>query len=89
MFAVGLANLLQPHSKRKVNPNMWLPERWKITQKEADADKKERQKKRIPGQASEELKSFLNRRNGGAPTAKHVDNILDAVIQKGEENKNG
>lgn len=84
MFAVGLSNLLQPHSKRKISPNMWLPDAWHITEKET---KKEKKKKHIPGQATEQLQGFLNRKGGGQ-TAKHVDNVLNAVIQKGKENKN-
>lgn len=88
MFAIGLANLMQPHSKRKVNPNNWLPARWEITEKEKSEQKKSEKKKVVPGQATEQLKSFLNRRSGGVPTASVVDNILDSVIQKGKEIKN-
>lgn len=87
MFAVGLSNLMQPHSKRKINPNMWLPEEWHITEKERDEQKKKEKKKHIPGQATAQLQSFLNKRTGGAPTASQVDSVLNAVIKKGKELK--
>lgn len=87
MYAVKLANLLQPHSKRKIDPNRWLPDNWKITAKEQEENKKAQKKKHIPGQATEQLRGFLNKRGRGVPTSSQVDSILGAVIQKGKEQK--